>query len=71
MKAIKFSSTGGPEVLQYVDTNLPETLPGEVRIRHTAVGLNYIDTYHRKRAVSGSLAKRHRFGGSGCCGSCG
>jgi NADPH:quinone reductase len=47
MKAIRIAETGGPEVMQLVDVDLPPPGPGEVRIRHTAIGLNYIDTYHR------------------------
>ncbi len=47
MKAIRISQTGGPEVLQYENFNLQELGPGEVRIHQHAIGLNFIDTYHR------------------------
>jgi NADPH2:quinone reductase len=47
MKAIRIEATGGPEVMQWQDIVLPEPGPGEVRMRHTAIGLNFIDTYHR------------------------
>jgi NADPH:quinone reductase len=47
MKKIIFSKTGGPDVLEYVDADLAPPAPGEVRIRHTAIGLNYVDTYYR------------------------
>jgi NADPH2:quinone reductase len=47
MKAIRFSQTGGPEVLNYEDVELPPPGPGHVRVRHTAIGVNFIDTYHR------------------------
>jgi len=47
MKAIRFSQTGGPEVLDYVDVDLPPPGPGVARVRHTVVGVNFIDTYHR------------------------
>ncbi|MGZ5989833.1 MAG: alcohol dehydrogenase catalytic domain-containing protein, partial [Rhizomicrobium sp.] len=47
MKAIRFSQTGGPEVLDYVDVDLPPPAPGIARVKHTAVGVNFIDTYHR------------------------
>ncbi len=50
MKAIKFHQPGGPEVMQYEEFNLEAPAAGEVRIRHTAIGLNYIDTYHRSGA---------------------
>lgn len=47
MKAIRIEAAGGPEVMQLIDQALPDPGPGEVRIRHTAIGLNFIDTYHR------------------------
>jgi len=39
--------TGGAEAIQWATRDLPPPGPGEVRVRHTAVGLNFIDTYHR------------------------
>ncbi len=45
--AIRFHRTGGPEVLQWEAVVLPPPAAGEVRLRHHAVGLNFIDTYHR------------------------
>lgn len=45
--AIRFHRTGGPEVLQWEEVGVGEPGPGEVRVRHAAVGLNFIDTYHR------------------------
>ncbi|MGN6515051.1 MAG: quinone oxidoreductase family protein [Rhizomicrobium sp.] len=47
MKAIRIHETGGPEVLRYEDIELPPPASGQVRVRHTAIGLNFIDTYHR------------------------
>jgi NADPH:quinone reductase len=47
MKAIRFEKIGGPDVLELRDVELPPPAAGEVRIRHTAIGLNYIDTYQR------------------------
>lgn len=47
MKAVQISEPGGPGVMQLVDVDLAAPGPGQVQIRHTAVGLNYIDTYHR------------------------
>ncbi len=47
MKAIRFEKTGGSDVLQYVDYDLPAPGHGQVRVRHTAIGVNFIDTYHR------------------------
>src|SRR5712691_11289628 len=46
-KAIRMYQTGGPEVLQWEDDEPGKPGPGQVRVRHTAVGLNYIDTYQR------------------------
>ena len=45
--AIRIHKTGGPEVLQWEDVSVPQPGPGECLVRHKAVGLNYIDTYHR------------------------
>jgi NADPH2:quinone reductase len=47
MKAIRINETGGPEVMKLVDAEPGKPGPGQVRVRQTAVGLNYIDTYHR------------------------
>ncbi len=47
MKAIRFSQAGGPEVLEFVDVDLAPPGPGEARVRHTVIGVNFIDTYHR------------------------
>lgn len=47
MKAIRFETPGGSDVLHYVDFDLPPPGPGQVRVRHTAIGVNFIDTYHR------------------------
>jgi NADPH:quinone reductase len=47
MKHIQFSKTGGPEVLKWIDSPLAVPAAGEVQLRHTAIGVNYIDTYHR------------------------
>ena len=46
-KAIRFHKTGGPEVLVYEDVSVGAPGEGEARVRNTAVGLNFIDTYHR------------------------
>jgi NADPH2:quinone reductase len=45
--AIRIHATGGPEVLVYEEVAVGAPGPGEARVRHTAIGLNYIDTYHR------------------------
>ncbi|CAM3281565.1 quinone oxidoreductase family protein [Cupriavidus taiwanensis] len=44
---VRMYQTGGPEVLRYEHTEVGEPGPGQVRIRHVAVGLNYADTYFR------------------------
>ncbi len=46
-KAIVIRSTGGPEVLSYENVTLPPPGKGEVRVRHTAIGVNYLDVYYR------------------------
>lgn len=45
--AIRFAKTGGPEVLHAEPIEVGDPGRGEVRIRHTAIGVNFIDTYHR------------------------
>ena len=45
--AIRIHGTGGPEVFQWEEVAVGEPGPGEVRLRQTAIGLNYIDVYHR------------------------
>ena len=47
MKAIEISKNGGPEVLEIKDIKLSKPEEDEVTIEHRAIGLNYIDTYHR------------------------
>ncbi len=47
VKAIRVHETGGPEVLKYEDIELPEPGAGEVRVKHAAIGINFIDTYFR------------------------
>ena len=45
--AIRIHQTGGPEVLRWEEVTLPDLQPNEARVRHEAVGLNFIDIYHR------------------------
>jgi len=47
MKAVKIQKTGGPEVLEVQELTLRKPVNDEVLIEHAAIGLNYIDTYHR------------------------
>src|SRR4051794_12170078 len=46
-KAIRITETGGPEVMRWEDVEVGEPGEGQARIRQTAVGVNFIDTYHR------------------------
>ncbi|CAG0997059.1 2-haloacrylate reductase [Burkholderiales bacterium] len=46
-QAIRIHQTGGTEVLQWETVDVGDPGPGEVRLRHTAIGVNFIDTYHR------------------------
>ena len=46
-KAVRFHKTGGPEVLQFEDVDVAAPGQGEVRVRNTAIGVNFIDTYQR------------------------
>jgi len=47
-KAVRFYETGGPDVLRFEDVPVGEPGEGEVRVRHSAVGLNFADTYFRQ-----------------------
>jgi NADPH:quinone reductase len=47
-RAARISQHGGPEVIEWIDVDLSPPGQGEVRMRNTAVGLNFIDTYHRR-----------------------
>jgi NADPH2:quinone reductase len=47
-RIVEITRTGEPEVIEWVERALPEPGEGEVRIRSTAVGLNFIDIYHRR-----------------------
>src|SRR3954452_18563260 len=47
MRAIRFSQAGGPEVLELVEVDTPAPRPGQILVRHQAVGINFIDTYQR------------------------
>ena len=46
-KAIRINRTGGPEVMEYLDVEVGEPGPGEARVRHEAIGVNFIDVYFR------------------------
>lgn len=47
MRAVRFDQTGGPDVLRLEDVPTPAPGPGEILIRHAAIGVNFIDTYYR------------------------
>jgi NADPH:quinone reductase len=47
-RTAQISQHGGPEVIEWIDTKLAAPARGEIRMRHTAIGLNFIDTYHRR-----------------------
>ena len=46
-KAIRFDAFGGPEVLQHREVELPAPAAGETRVAHRAIGVNFVDVYHR------------------------
>ena len=50
-KAIQIDQFGGPEVMEWREVDVPTAGPGAALIRQEAVGLNFIDTYHRKVAA--------------------
>lgn len=55
MKAIRIESTGGPEVMALADAPLPEPGANQVRVRHHAIGVNFIDVYHRTGLYKNAL----------------
>ena len=54
-RAVQIRQFGGPEVLELVDVEVGEPGPGEIRIRHHAVGLNFIDVYQRTGVYPNAL----------------
>ena len=48
VKAIRFHEFGGPEVLKYEDIDIGDPGPGELRLRHTAIGFNFLDARVRE-----------------------
>src|SRR3954466_6720184 len=46
-KAVRFHKQGGPEVMQYDDVQVGDPGPGQVRLRHAAIGVNFVDVYQR------------------------
>ncbi|HEY8880477.1 MAG TPA: alcohol dehydrogenase catalytic domain-containing protein, partial [Roseateles sp.] len=64
-KAIVIEAPGGPEQLKLVDVEVGAPGPGEIRIRHEACGLNYIDVYHRNGIYPLPLPARLGMEGAG------
>ena len=52
MRAIRIDQPGGPEVMRLEEVELPPLAKGEVRLRQHAIGINFIDIYHRTRFLS-------------------
>tara|TARA_Y100000590_G_scaffold379974_1_gene447986 strand:+ start:674 stop:1645 length:972 start_codon:yes stop_codon:yes gene_type:complete len=65
MKIVEISKNGGPEVLQLKDLKLDKPNKDEVTIEHKAIGLNYIDTYHRSGLYPLKLPSKIGIEGSG------
>src|SRR5512146_437551 len=55
MKAVRVHQYGGLEALKYEDVSMPEPGDGEVRVKIDAIGVNFIDIYHRIGRYQGSL----------------
>ena len=64
-RAVQIDAPGGPEVLRLVDVTVGDPGPGEVRIRHHAIGLNFIDVYHRTGLYPMPLPARLGMEGAG------
>jgi len=65
VKAVQIESFGGPEVMQLIDVAVGDPGPGEARVRHHAIGLNYIDIYQRAGIYPGALPFRMGMEASG------
>ena len=65
MKAVTITKNGGPEVLELKDVKLPNPKSDEVLIKNKAIGLNYIDTYHRSGLYPVQLPSNIGIEGSG------
>lgn len=55
MKAVRIAANGGPEVIAIADIPTPSPGAGEIRVRHEAIGVNFIDTYHRSGLYKNAL----------------
>jgi NADPH2:quinone reductase len=64
-KAIRVQQHGGPEVLELMEVDIPDPGPDEVRIRHHAIGLNFIDIYYRTGLYPAPLPHGLGFEGAG------
>ena len=54
-KVVQIHEHGGPEVLKFEDAEIADPGPGQALIRQTAVGLNFVDTYHRTNQMGHSV----------------
>ena len=59
VKSIIIKKNGGPEVLEVVDVKVGKPGPEEIKIKNIAIGLNYIDTYHRSGLYPFKIAVWH------------
>ncbi len=71
MRQIQFTRTGGPDVLELVETELPPPAAGEVRIANRAIGVNFIDIYFRTGLYPAELPGGMGFEGAGVIASVG
>jgi NADPH2:quinone reductase len=65
MKAVEIKKNGGPEVLELKDITIDKPGPDQVTIEQKAIGLNYIDTYHRSGLYPIKTTKWYRLEGAG------
>lgn len=65
MKAVRISKYGGPEVLRLQESELPTPVPGQVRIKLMAAGLNFVDIYQRRGEYPTSLPFTPGYEGAG------
>ncbi len=65
VKAVRIDAFGGPEVMKFVEVEVGDPGPGQARVRHRAIGVNYIDIYQRSGVYPNALPFQMGMEGSG------
>ena len=65
VKAVRIDAFGGPEVMKFVEVEVGDPGPGQARVRHRAIGVNYIDIYQRSGVYPNALPFQMGMEGAG------